>query len=122
MATAVAASGPAPPAATSPTARAASAGPPPARPPSSTAAEANPPTLTAKEGPNHMAHHHMGLGRQMSLSCSNGQHYSLRWNNHQAHVLTAFEALLQSEALVDCTLICEDTSLRAHKVVLAACR
>ena len=69
-----------------------------------------------------MAHHHMGLGRQMSLSCSNGQHYSLRWNNHQAHVLTAFEALLQSEALVDCTLICEDTSLRAHKVVLAACR
>ena len=120
MATTVAASGPAPPASASPTARAASAGPPPTRPPSS-AAEANP-TLTAKEGPHHMAHHHMGLGRQMSLSCSNGQHYSLRWNNHQAHVLSAFEALLQSEALVDCTLICEDTSLRAHKVVLAACR
>jgi len=49
------------------------------------------------------------------------QHYSLRWNNHQSHVLNAFDALLQNEALVDCTLVCEDTSIRAHKVVLSAC-
>jgi hypothetical protein len=32
------------------------------------------------------------------------QHYSLRWNNHQSHVLSAFDALLQNESLVDCTL------------------
>ncbi|XP_040578200.1 uncharacterized protein [Lepeophtheirus salmonis] len=49
------------------------------------------------------------------------QHYSLRWNNHQSHVLSAFDTLLQNEALVDCTLVCEDTSVRAHKVVLSAC-
>ena len=51
-----------------------------------------------------------------------GQHYSLRWNNHQSHVLSAFDDLLQSEALVDCTLVCEDTNIKAHKVVLSACR
>jgi len=48
--------------------------------------------------------------------------YSLRWNNHQSHMLHAFDTLLQSEALVDVTLVCEDTRrLRAHKVVLSAC-
>lgn len=49
-------------------------------------------------------------------------HYSLRWNNHQAHILHAFEALLHAEVLVDVTLVCSDTSLRAHKVVLSVCR
>lgn len=49
-------------------------------------------------------------------------HYSLRWNNHQAHILQAFEALLHAEILVDVTLVCAETSLRAHKVVLSACR
>ena len=49
------------------------------------------------------------------------QHYSLRWNNHQSHVLSAFDALLQNESLVDCTLVCEDTNVKAHRVVLSAC-
>ncbi|KZC11060.1 Protein TKR [Dufourea novaeangliae] len=48
-------------------------------------------------------------------------HYSLRWNNHQTHILQAFEALLHAEVLVDVTLVCAETSLRAHKVVLSAC-
>ncbi|XP_043260764.1 protein jim lovell [Colletes gigas] len=48
-------------------------------------------------------------------------HYSLRWNNHQTHILQAFEALLHNEVLVDVTLVCAETSLRAHKVVLSAC-
>lgn len=48
-------------------------------------------------------------------------HYSLRWNNHQSHILSAFEALLQAETLVDVTLVCAETSVRAHKVVLSAC-
>lgn len=47
--------------------------------------------------------------------------YSLRWNNHQNHILNAFDTLLQSETLVDVTLVCEETSVRAHKVVLSAC-
>ncbi|XP_075169052.1 BTB/POZ domain-containing jim lovell protein isoform X2 [Haematobia irritans] len=48
-------------------------------------------------------------------------HYSLRWNNHQNHLMRAFDALLQSKALVDVTLVCAETSLRAHKIVLSAC-
>lgn len=49
------------------------------------------------------------------------EHYSLRWNNHQSHILGAFDALLQSKTLVDVTLVCAETSIRAHKVVLSAC-
>lgn len=47
--------------------------------------------------------------------------YSLRWNNHQSHILESFDALLQQNSLVDVTLVCSDRSLRAHKVVLSAC-
>nr|CAD7202171.1 unnamed protein product [Timema douglasi] len=53
---------------------------------------------------------------------SSSPHYSLRWNNHQNHILNAFDTLLQNETLVDVTLVCEETSVRAHKVVLSACR
>lgn len=49
------------------------------------------------------------------------EHYSLRWNNHQNHILRAFDALLQTKSLVDVTLVCAETSIRAHKVVLSAC-
>ncbi|KAJ1521977.1 hypothetical protein ONE63_002305 [Megalurothrips usitatus] len=57
-----------------------------------------------------------------SAGSSGSPHYSLRWNNHQSHILHAFDTLLQSEALVDVTLVCEDTRrVRAHKVVLSAC-
>lgn len=47
--------------------------------------------------------------------------YSLRWNNHQTHMLSSFESLLQNETLVDVTLVCSEISIRAHKVVLSAC-
>ena len=49
------------------------------------------------------------------------ENYSLRWNNHQSHILQSFDALLQQNSLVDVTLVCSDRSLRAHKVVLSAC-
>lgn len=49
------------------------------------------------------------------------EHYSLRWNNHQNHILRAFDALLKTKSLVDVTLVCAETSIRAHKVVLSAC-
>ncbi|XP_031622232.1 protein jim lovell isoform X2 [Contarinia nasturtii] len=49
------------------------------------------------------------------------EHYSLRWNNHQHHILRAFDALLQTKSLVDVTLVCAETSICAHKVVLSAC-
>lgn len=49
------------------------------------------------------------------------EHYSLRWNNHQAHLLRSFEALLHAETLVDVTLVCAERRVRAHKVLLGAC-
>ncbi|KAI5638477.1 BTB/POZ domain-containing protein [Phthorimaea operculella] len=49
------------------------------------------------------------------------EHYSLRWNNHQAHLLRSFEALLHAETLVDVTLVCAELRVRAHKVLLGAC-
>ena len=48
--------------------------------------------------------------------------FSLRWNNHQAHIMQSFEAHLKCKSLVDATLVCADLSLKAHKVVLSACR
>ncbi|CAH2093138.1 unnamed protein product [Euphydryas editha] len=52
---------------------------------------------------------------------SGEEHYSLRWNNHQAHLLSSFEALLHAETLVDVTLVCSERHVRAHKVLLGAC-
>lgn len=49
------------------------------------------------------------------------QQFCLRWNNHQLNMLEVFASLLASESLVDVTLACEGTSIKAHKVVLSAC-
>ncbi|KAG1679028.1 Protein bric-a-brac 2 [Nymphon striatum] len=49
------------------------------------------------------------------------QQFCLRWSNYQSNLLTVFDDLLMSEAFVDCTLACEGTSLKAHKIVLSAC-
>ncbi|KAL1494965.1 hypothetical protein ABEB36_010464 [Hypothenemus hampei] len=48
-------------------------------------------------------------------------HYSLRWNNHQSHLLAAFGDLLQAGMLVDVTLVCNKRHVKAHRVVLSAC-
>lgn len=45
-----------------------------------------------------------------------GQHYCLRWNNYQSNMTSVFHQLLQTEAFVDVTLSCNDSSLKAHKV------
>ncbi|XP_066991941.1 protein bric-a-brac 2 isoform X3 [Anabrus simplex] len=50
-----------------------------------------------------------------------GQHYCLRWNNYQSNMTSVFHQLLRNEAFVDVTLACNDSSLKAHKVVLSAC-
>ncbi|KAG1660987.1 Protein bric-a-brac 2 [Nymphon striatum] len=49
------------------------------------------------------------------------QQFCLRWNNYQLNMLEVFASLLASESLVDVTLACEGTSIKAHKVVLSAC-
>lgn len=52
---------------------------------------------------------------------SNAQQFCLKWNNHQANMLTVFERLLGNKSLVDVTLGCEGRQMKAHKVVLSAC-
>ncbi|KAI5720577.1 hypothetical protein M8J77_009033 [Diaphorina citri] len=49
------------------------------------------------------------------------QEFCLRWNNHQATIISVFDYLLENETLVDCTLAAEGQYLKAHKVVLCAC-
>lgn len=49
------------------------------------------------------------------------QQYCLRWNQHRSNLLTAFDQLLQSEALTDVTLSCGGASIKCHRIILAAC-
>jgi hypothetical protein len=52
---------------------------------------------------------------------TNAQQFCLKWNNHQANMLTVFDRLLSSRSLVDVTIGCEGRQVKAHKVVLSAC-
>ena len=47
--------------------------------------------------------------------------FNLTWNNHLANLSGLFEGLYKSGALTDTTLACQGGSLRAHRLVLAAC-
>lgn len=47
--------------------------------------------------------------------------FSLRWNNYQAHLVTAFESLLEKNEFVDVTLGCDGQKLSAHRMLLSAC-
>lgn len=49
------------------------------------------------------------------------QLYCLRWNQHRSNLLSAFDQLLQAEALTDVTLSCGGASIKCHRIVLAAC-
>lgn len=50
------------------------------------------------------------------------QQYCLRWNNHRSNLLTVFEELLQNSAFTDVTIAIDSgTTIRCHKIVLAAC-
>ena len=49
------------------------------------------------------------------------QRFSLRWNNYQSQLVSAFESLLDQEDFVDVTLGVEGKKLSAHKMLLSAC-
>ena len=49
------------------------------------------------------------------------QKFSLRWNNYQSQLVSAFESLLDQEDFVDVTLGVEGRKLSAHKMLLSAC-
>ena len=58
---------------------------------------------------------------RMGGSGSPQQQYCLRWNQHRSNLLSAFDQLLQTEALTDVTLSCGGASIKCHRIVLAAC-
>ncbi|KAH7963653.1 protein bric-a-brac 1 [Rhipicephalus sanguineus] len=50
------------------------------------------------------------------------QQFCLKWNQHHGSLVSVYEELRSRDAFVDVTLVCEEgVSIRAHKLVLAAC-
>lgn len=49
------------------------------------------------------------------------QQYCLKWNSFHSNMSDVFQNMLIHENLVDVTLACEGASIKAHKMVLAAC-
>ena len=47
--------------------------------------------------------------------------YHLKWASHLPNMGLVFSTLYQSEGLSDCCLVCEDGSVRAHKLLLSTC-
>ena len=47
--------------------------------------------------------------------------YHLKWASHLPNMGLVFSTLYQSEGLSDVTLVCEDGSVRAHKLLLSTC-
>ena len=50
-----------------------------------------------------------------------GQEFCLKWNNHQATLVSILEQQYRQENFVDVTLAVEGVQLMAHKMVLCAC-
>ncbi|XP_033607869.1 protein abrupt isoform X12 [Cryptotermes secundus] len=50
-----------------------------------------------------------------------GEQFSLRWNNFHSNLTSGFHALLQGEDLVDVTLAAAGQFVQAHKIVLSVC-
>jgi hypothetical protein len=50
-----------------------------------------------------------------------GEQFSLRWNNFHNNLAAGFHALLQGEDLVDVTLAAGGQFVQAHKIVLSVC-
>ncbi|XP_021914812.1 broad-complex core protein isoforms 1/2/3/4/5-like isoform X5 [Zootermopsis nevadensis] len=52
---------------------------------------------------------------------TDGEQFSLRWNNFHNNLTAGFHALLQEEDLVDVTLAAGGQFVHAHKIVLSVC-
>ena len=69
-------------------------------------------TLFAHRKPFNMAAIH---------NSSQQQQYCLKWNSFHTNMSDVFQNMLVNESLVDVTLACEGASIKAHKMILAAC-
>lgn len=50
-----------------------------------------------------------------------GEHFCLKWNNHQENLTGIMTKLLDEEKFVDVSLVCEMKTFKAHQTVLSAC-
>ena len=46
--------------------------------------------------------------------------FCLRWNDFEANISKAFHDLKEEQDFTDVTLVCSDSQVEAHKVILAA--
>ena len=51
----------------------------------------------------------------------NSEKFSLRWNDYESNLSKAFEEIRNEKDFFDVTLVCEDTQIEAHKLILGAC-
>ncbi|CAG0886188.1 unnamed protein product [Cyprideis torosa] len=61
-----------------------------------------------------------GMGEKPAQAVT-GQEFCLKWNNHQATLVSILEQQYRQESFVDVTLAVEGVQLMAHKMVLCAC-
>jgi len=52
---------------------------------------------------------------------ADSQAYCLRRKNHQSDLIDVFDRMFKDESMTDVTLMCEDGSIKAHRMVLSAC-
>lgn len=50
-----------------------------------------------------------------------GDHFCLKWNNHQENLTGIMTKLLDEQKFVDVSLVCEMKTFKAHQTVLSAC-
>ena len=49
------------------------------------------------------------------------ENYLLKWNDFEKNLIDGLKALKVDNRFCDLTLVCEDSQLEAHRVVLSAC-
>ena len=52
---------------------------------------------------------------------TNSEKFSLKWNDFESNISSAFTELREDKDLFDVTLVCDSNQIEAHKVVISAC-
>ena len=57
----------------------------------------------------------------LSTNIMSSTEFCIKWTNYQSNIVKSVGKLKNEDEFVDVTLVCEDQSIRAHKVILSAC-
>ena len=49
------------------------------------------------------------------------ERYCLRWNDFEKNISSAFKDIREEEEFFDVTLACDESQIKAHKVILSTC-